>query len=151
MKISLITLSLAVLLGATGCVSSQSGDTYSRDDAQRTMSFREGTLTGVKRVRIEGTKSFVGTGTGAAVGGIAGSTVGQGKGALIGAVIGAVAGGLAGSAVEEGSTREDAYELTVRLNNGENLIIVQAVGKDVFAVGEPVRVVSGGGKTRVTK
>ncbi|HEX5125111.1 MAG TPA: glycine zipper 2TM domain-containing protein [Rhodocyclaceae bacterium] len=150
MNKSLIVMLMTALVGA-GCVSSQSGDTYSRDEAMRTQTFREGQLIGVKKVRIEGTKSPVGLGAGAVVGGVAGSTVGEGKGALIGAVVGAVAGGLAGAAAEEGLTREDAYELTIKLDNGENFVVVQAIGKDTFAVGDRVRVLQGGGKTRVTK
>lgn len=148
LMIGLLVLPLA--LASTGCVSSKAGDVYSRDEARRVMSYKEGTLIGIKKVRLEGTKSGVGIGTGAVVGGVAGSTVGQGKGAIVGAVLGAVAGGIAGSAAEEGITREDALELTVKLDNGENLIIVQGMGDDKFKEGERVRVVNSAGTMRVT-
>lgn len=141
---------LALPFALTGCVSSMSGDTYSRDDVQRPMSFREATVEAVRPVRMEGTRSWIGTAAGGAVGGIAGSTVGDGKGAAIGAVIGAVAGGLAGSAAEEAYTRADAWELTLKYDNGERVVIVQEMGNDKFASGERVRVLSGS-KTRVTK
>ncbi|MDB5813328.1 MAG: pcp [Rhodocyclales bacterium] len=146
----ILICAMPLVLSAAGCVSSKAGDVYSRDEARRVMTFREGMLVGVKEVKLEGTKSPVGTGAGAIVGGVAGSTVGQGKGAIVGAVIGAVAGGLVGSAAEEGLTREKALELTVKLDNGENLIIVQGIGDDKFVSGERVRVVNSGGTMRVT-
>jgi outer membrane lipoprotein SlyB len=147
----LIALCAAPLvLGTAGCVSSKAGDVYSRDEARRVMTFREGVLVGIKEVKLEGTKSGVGTGAGAIAGGVAGSAVGEGKGAIIGAVVGAVVGGITGAAAEEGLTREKALELTVKLDNGENLIIVQGIGDDKFVAGERVRVVNSGGTMRVT-
>lgn len=152
MKTPLIILCLAgITLLSTGCASSLSGDTYSRTEAQRPISFREGTLLEVRKVRLEGTKTNIGTGTGAILGGVAGSGVGQGRGAIVGAVLGAVVGGVAGAATEEGLTREDAWELTVRLNSGESIVVVQEIGKNEhFAAGERVRVLNSSGKTRVS-
>ena len=140
----------SLVLSTAACVSSKAGDVYSRDEARRVMTFREGVLVGIKEVKLEGTKSNIGTGAGAVVGGVAGSTVGQGKGAIVGAVLGAVVGGITGAAAEEGLTREKALELTVKLDNGENLIIVQGIGDDKFTAGERVRVVNSGGTMRVT-
>jgi outer membrane lipoprotein SlyB len=83
------------------------------------------------------------------VGGVAGSTVGNGKGSAIGAVIGAVAGGLAGSAIEEAVTRKDAYEITVKLDNGSLIAIVQEA-TEKFSAGDTVRLIENGGITRVS-
>ena len=149
-RLILCMLAIPAVLGTAGCVSSKAGDVYSRDEARRVMTFREGTLMAVKKVKLEGTKSGIGTGTGAVVGGVAGSTVGQGKGAIVGAVLGAVVGGIAGAASEEGLTREEALELTVKLDNGESMIVVQGIGEDKFVVGERVRVVNSSGTMRVT-
>ena len=66
-------------------------------------------------------------------------------------VIGAVAGGLAGSAVEEGATRTPGVEVTVRLDNGQYLAVVQADGGEGFRAGERVRVLRDGGTTRVSR
>lgn len=152
MKSPLLILCLAgITLVSTGCASSLSGDTYSRSEAQRAISFREGTLVDVRKVRLEGTKSNIGTAAGAVVGGAAGSGVGQGRGAIVGAVLGAVVGGVAGAAAEEGLTREDAWELTVRMNSGESIVVVQEIGKnEKFVPGERVRVLQSAGKTRVS-
>lgn len=152
MKKSLIILGLigSALLSA-GCASSLSGDTYSRAEAQRPITFREGVLLEARKVKLEGTKTGIGTGTGAVLGGVAGSGVGQGRGAIVGAVVGAVAGGLLGAASEEGLTREMAWELTVRMNSGESMVVVQEIGSnDKFVPGERVRVLNSGGKTRVS-
>ena len=58
-------------------------------------------------------------------------------------------GGLAGAAVEEGVTKKNAQEITVRLDNGQLIAVVQEAG-ELFTPGDPVRVLSDGGTTRVT-
>jgi outer membrane lipoprotein SlyB len=146
------TLKLAALLAAialTGCASSKSGSAYTRDQARQEMNVRLGIVESVREVTLEGTKSGTGTLAGAAIGGIAGSNVGGGKGQIVGAILGAVAGGMAGSAIEEGVTKKNALEITVKLDNGQLTAIVQE-GDEQFRPGEQVRILSGGGATRVT-
>ena len=138
---------LAALLAA--CASSNSGSVYSRDDARKVQTVKTGVVESVRSVKLEGTKSPVGTIAGGAVGGIAGSSVGGGRGSAIAAVIGAVVGGLAGSAVEEGITRKDAFEITVKLDGGGLVAIVQEAD-EVFHAGDKVRLVENGSTTRVT-
>jgi len=138
---------LAVLLAA--CASSNSGSVYSRDEARKVQTVKTGVIESVRQVKLEGTKSPVGTIAGGAVGGIAGSSVGGGRGSAIAAVIGAVAGGLAGSALEEGVTRKDGVELTVKLDGGGLVAIVQEAD-EVFNAGEKVRILESGGVTRVS-
>lgn len=147
-NVACLLASLA-LLG--GCASSKSGDVYTRDQARQEQTVRMGVVESVRGVQLEGTKSPVGTIAGAAVGGIAGSTIGHGKGSAVAAVIGAVAGGLAGSAIEEGATRSEAMEITVKLDNGQLISIVQAGDPLEFRAGDRVRVLSGRGDTRVTR
>jgi outer membrane lipoprotein SlyB len=86
---------------------------------------------------------------GGALGGIAGSGVGHGRGSSAAAVLGAVGGGLAGAAIEEGVTRKQGVEITVRLENGELRAIVQEE-TDKFVAGQKVRLLSSGGVTRVS-
>ena len=145
---------LAALLVAaitTGCASGLGGGTYERGEARRAMVVQYGSVDSVRMVQLEGTKSPVGTVAGAAVGGIAGSGVGGGRGAAIATVIGAVAGGMAGSALEEGVTRKQGVEVTVRLENGQVLAVVQEDGGESFRPGERIRVIRDGGTTRVTR
>ena len=84
------------------------------------------------------------------IGGIAGSTVGGGRGSAVAAVIGAVAGGLAGAAVEEGVTRTQGVEITVREDDGVLRAYVQAVEPNqVFRLGQRVRITNVNGQSRV--
>jgi len=145
----LAILFTAVFLSA--CASSKSGNVYSRDQTKREMTVRQGVLESVRVVAMEGTKSGVGTVAGSVVGGVAGSGVGGGKGKIIGAVLGAVAGGLAGSAIEENVTQKQALELTVKLEGGRNIVVVQEGEAGEFQVGDAVRVLSDRGETRITR
>lgn len=133
----------------SGCASSLSGDVYSRNQARQVVDVRMATVESVRQVRIEGTKSPVGTVAGAVVGGIAGSNVGQGKGSTVGAVLGSVAGGMLGSAAEENITRQAGLEITVRFDNGSMIAVTQAATEQ-FRPGDRVRVLSSDGVTRIS-
>ena len=143
----LLILGIAVAIG--GCATSTAGDTYSRDEARRVQSVQMGIVEAARPIKIEGTKSAIGTGAGTIVGGIAGSSVGEGKTGAVGAVLGAVVGGAAGAAAEEGFTREDGMEITVRLESGRIISVVQS-GKEEFNPGDRVRILERGGVTRVS-
>lgn len=132
-----------------GCAASQSGGTYSRAQARQVQEVEMGVVESVRQVQLEGTKTPIGAVAGAAVGGIAGSNIGGGKGQAVGAILGAVGGGLAGAAVEEGVTRKPGLEITVRLDSGR-LIAVTQEADETFSPGERVRIISGGGVTRVS-
>lgn len=138
---------LSAMLAA--CASSNSGSVYSREEARKVQTVKMGTVESVRQVKLEGTKSPVGTVGGAAVGGIAGSTIGNGKGSAIAAVLGAVVGGLAGSAAEEGLTRKDGIEITVKLDSGTMVAVVQEADEE-FHPGDKVRLLENGGTTRVS-
>jgi outer membrane lipoprotein SlyB len=146
---------LAIGLGAfvsaalTGCATSMSGGEYSRHEVGVEETVQFGTVMSVRNVMIGGTRSGVGTVSGAAIGGIAGSELGQGRGSGIGTILGAVAGGIVGSAAEEGGTRQKGYELTIRLDSGRIVAIVQGAN-EVFKPGERVKLISSQNKTRVT-
>ncbi len=149
MKVSTWCAAFLAAMALTACASSKSGNAYSREQARQEMQVRSGVVESVREVTLEGAKSGAGTFAGAAVGGVAGSSVGGGKGQIVGAILGAVAGGLAGSAIEEGVTRKNALEITVKLDNGPLTAVVQE-GDEKFYPGEKVRILSGGGATRVT-
>lgn len=140
---------LLISLVLSACASSRSGDVYSRDQTMREMVVRSGIVESVREVSMEGTQSGAGTLAGAAVGGVAGSTVGGGRGQIVGAIIGAVLGGIAGNSIEENATKKSALEISVSLDGGKLIAVVQEMG-EVFHPGERVRVLSGNGSTRVT-
>ena len=149
LNIGKATVLLLVIAALSGCASGLSGSTYTRDQARQVEDVRMATVTSVREVLIEGTKSPVGTAAGAIVGGIAGSNVGGGKGSAVGTVLGTVAGGVVGSAIEEGATRQPATEITVKFDDGRMIAVTQA-GDEKFQPGDRVRVLTGSGVTRIS-
>jgi outer membrane lipoprotein SlyB len=145
----ILLAALAAISALAGCASSNRGDVYSRGEARREQTVRLATVESVRPVTIEGTRTPIGAVAGGAVGGIAGSGVGHGRGSSIAGVLGAVGGGLAGAALEEGVTRKQGVEITVRLDNGELRAIVQEES-DKFVAGQKVRLLTSGGVTRVS-
>lgn len=135
----------------SGCASSRSGEVYSRDQARQAHTVQMGTVEHVKAVQIEGTKSGLGTVGGGVAGGVAGSTIGGGRGSTLAALGGAAVGALAGTFAEEKLTKKNGLEITVTLDSGNTIAVVQE--DDVpFEVGDRVRVLTGpDGTTRVEK
>lgn len=134
----------------TGCASGRGSDDYERGEARRVYEVKTGVVENVRLVKMEGTDSGVGTVAGGAIGGIAGSELGRGKGSAVGAVLGALVGGIAGSAAEEGVTRKPALEITVRIDFGRTIAIVQEDTGEQFSRGDRVRILESGGQARVT-
>lgn len=152
MKLAIVVTSLLFSLTLTGCAGSKSGDTYSREQARQEMTVRMGVVESVKEVTLEGSKSGIGTSAGAVVGGVAGSNMGGGnRGNIIGAVLGAVAGGMAGSAIESGTSTKNALEITVKMDNGQLIAIVQEGQPGEFRAGDRVRIIGGRGDSRVSR
>lgn len=146
----LIASFTAMAMALGGCTSSLTGDSYSRDEARAVQTVRLGTIESLRPVKIEGTKTPIGAGAGAIVGGVGGSAIGGGRGSIVMAVVGAVAGGLLGSATEEGLTRTQGVEITVREDDGTMRAYVQQVQEnEIFRVGERVRIMTVNGTSRV--
>ncbi len=89
--------------------------------------------------------TIVGGGAGAAVGG----TVGSGRGTQAATVVGAVAGTIAGHTMASAAARREGLEITVRLDSGRQVLVVQPAGES-FKPGERVRVLSEKQGLRVT-
>jgi outer membrane lipoprotein SlyB len=141
----------ALLLG--GCAQqSLTGEAYSRSEARQVQQVQYAVIDSVRPVVIEGrTDGIVGAGTGAIVGGIAGSNIGGGSGSTVASVLGAVAGGIAGQRIEEATSRRQGQEITLRLDSGEMISVVQEVENgQFFRPGDRVRVLRSGGRVRVT-
>lgn len=144
-----LAFALVAAMALGGCAGSLSGSSYSRSEARQEQTVRLGVVESVRPVTIEGEKGLLGAATGAVIGGYAGSNVGGGRGSELATVLGAVAGGVAGSAIEGKVTSKQGLEITVKLDNGQ-LIAVTQEADEQFHPGERVRVLSGGGTTRVT-
>ncbi|MFP8968374.1 glycine zipper 2TM domain-containing protein [Pokkaliibacter sp. CJK22405] len=137
----------------SGCASTLTGDTYSRGEARQMQNVQYGTITNIRMVKIEGNQSAIGALPGAVVGGIAGSTIGGGTGRGIATVLGAVAGGVAGSAIEKNVTTAQGINMTIRLDNGQSVAIVQEVdANSPVNVGDRVQVLTASdGSARATR
>ena len=93
----------------------------------------------VREVQIEGTKSGAGAIAGGIMGFALGSTIGSGSGRTVARAAGTVGGAAAGAAIEEGATRQMGLEITVQLDNGEVVSIVQGAD-ETFDEGDLVKV-----------
>lgn len=148
-------LPLAALIAATslaGCTLPSRGDVYSRQDTRQAWNVHYGTVTDIDKVTIEGQRTHTGTVGGGFIGYETGRAIGgSGTAANIGGAVGSVAGAVVGSAVEEGVTRQDGLQITVKLDDGSTIAVVQAADQP-FAVGERVKVFSRrDGAARVAK
>lgn len=129
---------------------SLTGDSYSRSGAGQAQTVRMGTITSIRYVKIEG-DSTAGTIVGAAAGGLLGNQIGSGSGRTAATVGGALAGGVGGSYAGKAITSKQGLEIQVDLDEGGTVSIVQQENpREPFAEGERVRVLSGGGRDRVT-
>lgn len=154
MNTALITSSLllsAVLL--QGCAyRSHADNVYADADTQRAHSITMATVTAVRVVTIERAPTGVGGAAGAnvglALGGFAGK--GNGQGSFVGSVLASVAGDLAGQAIESRVARLPGLEISMRLDDGQQISLVQAADEP-FKKGDRVRVLSAEGKSRVSR
>jgi outer membrane lipoprotein SlyB len=142
-------VAIAAVLGA--CASS-SPDVVQRGEAQRMAQVEDGVILSVRSVTIDGSQS----GAGAVVGGVVGAIGGYGGSGVqreqqVLGVLAGVAGAAAGNMIERYATRDDALEILVQLKGGERRAIVQAKGTEKLEAGDPVTIVTTGGKVRVTK
>lgn len=149
LNLALATAGVIAALGVSGCASGLGSADYSRAEARRVQEVQMGVVEHVREVRVEGTKTGIGAAAGTVAGGIAGGGVGHGRGSDVAAVAGAVIGGIAGAAAEEGFTRQKGIEITVTLDQGRTIVVVQAA-EEQFKVGDRVRVLTGSGGTRIT-
>src|SRR5260363_136225 len=151
-RIALAAL-LAAAAGLQGCMPSTSADVYTAQQAQREQSVRMGTVESIRPVKIQangGKPSGVGTVGGALAGGVEGSTIGGGRGSTLAAVGGALAGAALGTEAESQLGVRNGVERTERLDDGTLRAVTQEVTKEVFRVGERVRLLTANGVTRVT-
>ncbi|MGZ5119360.1 MAG: hypothetical protein ACXWCY_01300 [Burkholderiales bacterium] len=152
MRWTVTIVGVAAIAGVlSGCAAPGLGSgSYSREQARREQTVRMGYVESVREVKLEGTRTGVGAGAGAIGGGIAGSQIGHGAGSALGALGGAVVGGIAGQVAEQGLTGKRGIEVTVKLDSGQMVAIMQEAD-ETFRPGERVRILSDGATTRVTR
>ena len=146
----LIALPVAILLSSCA-QDSLTGDTYSRGEAGRAQSVQTGRITSIRAVKIEGANQG-GALVGALAGGFLGSNIGGGRAAnTAGAVGGALVGSAIGSHAQQAASSRNGIEISVRLDGGGSLAIVQEVNPlEPFYIGDRVRILGSGDRTRVS-
>ena len=98
-----------------------------------------GVVLAVNMVETAGKGSGLGVVTGGVVGGLLGSQVGKGSGRDLATIAGVVGGAVAGNAIEKNSKKTKSYDITVKMDNGEERIVHQAIVPDVVS-GDHVRI-----------
>lgn len=147
-----ITWVAAAALGSLalgGCAYQSGSADYRGYEVRGEQSVRFGVVESVREVRIDPRESGVGTAGGAVLGGLAGSNVGGGNGQIAGAIGGAILGGIIGQNIEKSANERRGLEVTVLLDTGKYLAVVQEADEP-FRAGDRVRILSGRGTTRVT-
>jgi len=142
---------LGMVLFLSSCAQdSLTGDTYSRNEAGQAQSVATGRITSIRNVKIEGGNDG-GTLVGGLAGGLLGSNIGSGRASnTAGAVGGALLGGAVGSRAQQAVGSRGGIEITVKLTNGETISVVQEINpRESFSVGDRVRILSNGGRSRV--
>ena len=136
----LASLALVALM-AVGCSSTRdAGSTFSRSSSQQVHSVQRGVVQSVRVVTIESDGRNT---AGAVTGVVVGSTVGG--------PVATVGGAAAGSAIQGNITTTQGLEVTVLLDNGQTVAIVQEGPLDAFRAGDNVNVTSDGSTTRVSR
>lgn len=149
-KVNAIAFAVAAAAVLSGCQSSNSGVVFGHDEALHAQSVMEGTVVDVRAGKIEGEQSPIGAIAGGVAGGVIGNLFGGGKGNDVAKVAGALGGAAAGAAIEKNITEKNGLQITVKLDNGQTVVIVQEADV-MFSVNQRVRVISrgGAGKDRV--
>jgi len=140
----------ATALALAACTTT-SPDVIQPGQAQRLSQVQDATVLSVRPVVVDGSQSGIGGTSGAVIGGVAGSSVGGRRESIAVGVLGAVAGAVVGNAIERSATREEAIEILLQLRNGDRRAIVQAKGNENFQPGDPVIIVTTGGRSRVNR
>ena len=135
MKMFFLSTITVVTLFLSGCTTTD-GPEYSGNSYQEIKTYETGQVTAIRNVVIS--DNGAGTFVGALVGGVLGSTVGGGRGSALATL----AGGLGGAYVGSEVNKANAQELSVKLDNGSNIVVV-VKGKR-FVIGDRIKIVKNG-------
>ena len=148
---SLIVLVIAIAANTASAWQYQ-GSTYRGEQAMQAQNAKIGTVEDIRRVQIvqenQNYAGYAGTAVGAALGGLAGSKIGKGNGSTAAAVVGAALGGMGGYQAANHLNRNhyEAVEITVSFQDGNAIVVTQAIDQDAASLrpGDRVRVIGGG-------
>jgi len=153
MKSQSILVLLIVATVTAGCAD-MGGPKYGESAAPVTTagaaeSVRTGRVTALETVQVDKDYKFgVGTVVGAVAGGILGHQFGGGTGKTLLTIAGTLAGAAAGTAAESKMNKQDAQKVTVAMQSGGTVTIVQPIDSRLRN-GMQVQVTGGGETARV--
>ncbi len=149
---SKLCIAFTTLLLLTGCASNLTGDNYSASEAKKIQEVSFGRVISERPVVIDGRQNgVIGTAAGGVLGGVIAHNVGGGSGRDVAAGIGAIIGGILGQQVEEKATRKQGQEITITLDSGKTISVVQQISQEnFFAVNDRVKVLQQGDTVRVS-
>jgi outer membrane lipoprotein SlyB len=143
------TAAVAFVAVLAACTPQQNANVLPANQALTTSTVSFGTIVSSRAVQLQGGQGS--QAAGAILGGLAGAALGQevggGTGKVIATGVGATAGAAAGVQAGKTVAGRQSIEWTVRLENGGTIAVVQ--GDPVFAIGQRVQVITGGGTTRL--
>ncbi|GGY05327.1 hypothetical protein GCM10007160_36120 [Litchfieldella qijiaojingensis] len=141
------------LLTLAGCANTApySGDVYRGSQAQTAQTVNYGTIVALRQVQIQADSpqgNVVGGLGGAVIGGLLGNQIGGGSGRRLATAAGAIGGSVAGSKIEDSANRTRAWEMEIRRDNGQSVVVVQKADRN-FEVGQRVRLIGSGANLSV--
>ncbi len=89
--------------------------------------------------------------TGATVGAVAGALLADRGDRWLGGLLGGAAGGAIGRSAEKKAKKKKGWELIILLDSGQEIAIQVADKRARYAEGDRVRLMTGGGRTKVSK
>ena len=101
-----------------------------------------GVVISVNEIDAEGAGSGMGVVAGGVLGGVLGHQVGAGSGRDLATIAGAVGGAFAGNKIEKVTKKTRSYDITVKMNTGEEQVFNQASVPNVGS-GDKVRIENG--------
>ncbi|PWB59082.1 MAG: hypothetical protein C3F18_01335 [Nitrosomonadales bacterium] len=101
-----------------------------------------GTVSDIRTIEKEGEGTGLGAVAGGVVGGLLGHQIGGGTGKDLATIAGVAGGAYAGHQVEKKVKKAKSYEVSIRMENGQNEIMPFAE-QPPFAVGDKVKIVDG--------
>jgi outer membrane lipoprotein SlyB len=138
----LVSTALAgTLLLLAGCAPARVAQGYPFYQSGVPLQVERGTVERARPVQIQGLPTGAGAAAGMTTGMIVGSAFGQGYGTDWAVLAGALLGGLLGAAAEQSASQRDGAELSVVLEDGRRVIVVQEA-YERFYPGDEVEVLT---------
>ncbi len=123
--LSAIALTLSLAACATSPGYYDNGPAYGGSNNYPARCANCGTVERIEHVYGNSQTSGAGAVIGGVVGGVLGNQIGRGNGRTAATVVGAVGGAVAGNAIEKNNNEAGSFDVYVRMDNGQKLILNQ--------------------------